>query len=145
MGQLSFPISADGLKVDVRVNLPSAALAALHASGQPVPWSIAAKGLIDTGTDISAVAPSIFQQLRLRAQSHQKTQGVTGAAQVGLFYVTLFIVDSSQLQLPWFTLPDLLVMELPTVLPVEVLIGMDVLRMCKLLVDGPANQFWLDF
>ena len=41
--------------------------------------------------------------------------------------------------------PDLLVMELPTGLAFDVLIGMDVLRTCKMSVDGPAGQFTLDF
>jgi hypothetical protein len=40
---------------------------------------------------------------------------------------------------------DLLVMEMPSALPVDVLIGMDVIRTCKLLVDGPVGLFTLDF
>jgi hypothetical protein len=44
------------------------------------------------------------------------------------------------------TLPDLEVMELPQPLSgVEVLIGMDVLMNCKLVLDGPAGQFTLEF
>jgi hypothetical protein len=39
----------------------------------------------------------------------------------------------------------MLVMELPSGFPVEVLLGMDVLRTCKLLVDGPARRFDLEF
>jgi hypothetical protein len=47
--------------------------------------------------------------------------------------------------MPWLVQPDLLVMELPSVLPVDVLIGMDVLLTCKLVVDGPARQFTLEY
>jgi hypothetical protein len=36
-------------------------------------------------------------------------------------------------------------MEMPAALPVDVLIGMDVIRTCKLLVDGSAGRFTLAF
>jgi hypothetical protein len=38
-----------------------------------------------------------------------------------------------------------MVMELPVGFPVEVLIGMDVLRSCKTLIDGPAGRYTLEF
>ena len=145
MSQLTFPITADGLSVDVRVNLDGAVLASLHASGQPVPTSIEAKGLIDTGTDISVVAPSILQQMGVLVHAQRKTQGIGGPIQVRLFQVTLFILDTSRPHLPWLTLPNLLVMEMPSTLPVDVLIGMDIIRTCKMLIDGPGQQFTLDF
>jgi len=59
--------------------------------------------------------------------------------------VTLFVLDTRQPHLPWLARTDLLVMEMPSVLPVDVLIGMDVLLTCKLLLDGPARQFTLEF
>jgi hypothetical protein len=37
-------------------------------------------------------------------------------------------------------------MELPALLPgADVLIGLDVLLTCKLILDGPARQFTLEF
>jgi hypothetical protein len=145
MAQLTFPITADGLIVDVRVHLDAAGLAALQSSGQAMPAGIEAKGLIDTGTDISVVAPSILQQLGVQPHSQRKTQGIGGPLQVTLFRVTLFILDKAQRHLPWFSMDNLLVMEMPSPLSVDVLIGMDVIRTCKLLVDGPAQQFTLEF
>ncbi len=45
-----------------------------------------------------------------------------------------------------FTARDLLVSELATVISdIDMLIGMDVLLSCKLLPDGPARQFTLEF
>jgi hypothetical protein len=145
MPRLTFSIPADGLAVDVRVNLDGAALRTMRSLGQPLPASIAASGLIDTGTDISAVGPSILTQLAVPVYGHGTTMGITGAVQVRLFKVTLFILDATQPNLPWFVLPDILVMELPSALPAEVLIGMDVLRSCITLIDGPAGHFTLDF
>jgi hypothetical protein len=41
---------------------------------------------------------------------------------------------------------DLVVMELIKPIPnVEVLVGLDILLDCRLLLDGPARQFTLDF
>jgi hypothetical protein len=145
MSQLIFPILRDGLAVDVRVNRDSATLRSVHAAGQPIPTSIQATGLIDTGSDVSAVSASILQQLAIPPQAHQSTQGIGGMLPVRLFNVTLFILDLTQPHLPWLVQPDLVVMELPSGLPVEVLIGLDVLLTCKLLLDGPALQFTLEF
>ena len=64
---------------------------------------------------------------------------------VRLCNVTLFVLDEGQPHLPWLAQPDLLVMELPSGLPAEVLIGMDVLLSCKLLLDGPDLQFAIEF
>jgi hypothetical protein len=36
-------------------------------------------------------------------------------------------------------------MDLPHGFPFDVLIGMDVLLSCKLVVDGPAGQFAIEF
>ncbi len=43
------------------------------------------------------------------------------------------------------TLPSLLVMALPPGPTCDGLIGMDVLRRCKLIVDGPGDLFLLEF
>jgi len=145
MAQLVFPIARDGLWVDVRVNVNSTTLRSLQSAGKAAPSSVEAKGLIDTGTDISAVAPSILQQLSIPVQARTATQGIGGKMPVRLFTVTLFIMDKGNPHLPWLVQPDLMVMELPPGLPAEVLIGMDVLRTCKMLVDGPARQFTLEY
>jgi hypothetical protein len=61
MAQLTFPILPDGLVVDVLVNLEAAALSPLLSSGA-APAGVQGKGLIDTGSDISAVALPILHQ-----------------------------------------------------------------------------------
>lgn len=64
-----------------------------------------------------------------------------------MFVVSLGITDFADPAAPAFVEADLTVMELVTVLPqaIEVLIGLDVLRGCKFLLDGPAHQFSLEF
>jgi hypothetical protein len=114
MAQLTFPITGDGLSLDARVNLDGATLHAFQGAGQPLPGSIAAKGLIDTGSDISAVAPWILKHLGVPVYGHASTQGVAGSIPVRLFMVSLFILDAGQLHLPWLAQADLVVMELPS-------------------------------
>jgi hypothetical protein len=64
---------------------------------------------------------------------------------VKLFRISLSVFDLTRPSLPWFVVPDLEVMELPPHIPLDVLIGMDVLLECRLLLDGPGRQFTLDY
>jgi hypothetical protein len=145
MAQITFPIVADELRVDVRVNRSALDLIAIRAAGQPAPIAIPAQAQIDTGSNITGVSSTILQQLGAVPVTHSTTQGIGGGVSVLLFRVSLSILDAANPQLPWLVQPDLLVMELPVGTPVDVLIGMDVLRSCRMLVDGPARNFTLDF
>ena len=51
MPQLTFPITPDGLVVDVLVNLEAAVLIPLRASGQLCP-PVETTGLIDTASNV---------------------------------------------------------------------------------------------
>jgi hypothetical protein len=144
MAQLSFPIVAAGLEVDFLVNLQAALLLPLwSAGGGPSP--IAGRALIDTGSDITAVSRPILRQLGVPKLLPTSTRGIGGSVRVDLFEACFHILDARNVLLPWFSHPTLLVMELGSALPFAALIGMDIIRTCKLLVDGPANQFTLDF
>src|SRR5207237_911323 len=113
--------------------------------GRPFPPSMSARGLIDTGSDVSAVAPAILAQLGIPVYSRATSQGIGGRISVRLFSVSLFVLDVARPALPWLMQPDLLVIELPTLLQVDVLIGMDILLGCRMLLDGPVGQFTLEF
>ena len=73
------------------------------------------------------------------------TTGIGGAVTVQLYRVSLHLRDARAPTLPMLTMPSLLVMELPPGPSCDVLIGMDVLRQCKLTVDGPGGSFTFDF
>jgi hypothetical protein len=145
MASLVFPIVKDELLVDVRVNLHAPALVALQAAHQTAPQSLVAKALIDNGSNVTCVSSAIIQHFSPKRHAQSTSQGIAGPISVDLYHVSLSIFDNTQLQLPWFTHPDLLVMELPSGLAVDVLIGMDVLFGCRMLVDGPSRLLMIDF
>jgi hypothetical protein len=64
---------------------------------------------------------------------------------VQLYKVSLHILDLANIGGPWFTQTSLLVMGLQAQLPIDVLIGMDVLRACRTVIDGPSGNFTMDF
>jgi hypothetical protein len=140
---LTFPITPDGLVVDVFVNHEVSVLLPLWQAGvRPPP--IAARGLIDTGNDITGVSLVILQQLGVQPIVQTTTHGVGGTVPVNVYRVSLQILDARDTTLPWIANPTLDVMELPPSIPFDVLIGLDILLTCKLFVDGPAGQFTLD-
>src|SRR5207253_4809406 len=71
-----------------------------------------------------SVSASILSSLSIppEAQSSQTT-GIGGQFAVRLFRVSLLIVHPADPQSQWFTIPDLLVMELPAGAPVDIQIG----------------------
>jgi hypothetical protein len=144
MAQLSFPILPDGLVADVFVNLPSASLLPLWAAGQS-PTALPGRGLVDTGSNVSGVAQSILAQLGVPLDQRGSTTGISGQMSVNLYWVCFHVCDRRNLLLPWLSQPSLLVMELPPGFPLDALIGLDILLTCRLVVDGPAGVFTLDF
>jgi hypothetical protein len=145
MPQLTYPIVPDGLVVDVLVNLEVSALLPIRLSGQPRP-PIEANSLIDTASNVSGVNSAILGQLGIAPVGPpSSTTGIGGSINVHLYRVSLHIRDKQKPTLPMFTLPSLLVMDLPSGLACDVLIGLDVLMQCKMTVDGPVGLFTLDF
>jgi hypothetical protein len=146
MSQLNYPVSKDGMLVDVLIGLDHATSIALLAAGQPITAPIRARGVVDTGTDVTVVNASILHRLGIPVQYQTSTQTVAGSLGVRIFEVSLGITDFGDPSAPELVEPNLLVMEMTSALPVaDVLIGLDVLLSCKLLLDGPARHFMLDF
>jgi hypothetical protein len=146
MAQLRFPVSSAGLIVPVWLGLCGRETAYLVAAGQAVPRPVHGHGMLDTGSDISAVSSTLLRQLGIGPATATSTTTAAGPIAVRLFEVSVSITDPNQSPTAWLTEPDLLVMELPAVLPaIDVLIGLDVLLKIKLDLDGPAKYFTLTF
>jgi hypothetical protein len=115
--------------------------ASLLAAGQTVPPPQFLRALIDTGTDISAIAPPVLSQLRLGSFQQHTTQTLSGPVSIQLFEISLTIPQTARSAPPLLVLDQLIVMALPTLLPgVDALLGLDVLDHLLLIVDGPRGE-----
>ena len=95
---------------------------------------------------MTAVSAAILRRLGVPVQYRTTTQTAAGRLAANVFKVSVGIRNLADPGGDELVEAALSVMELTAVLPqVEVLIGLDVLRGCKLLLDGPANQFSLEF
>ena len=142
MLQADYPIANYELLLTVVVGLDGQSMWEELAKGF-VPPSVSVTAQIDTGSNVTAISQNVVTRLNLLPKSLQQTQTAGGKAKVGIYSVSVRIVSLQQ-NYTVLTIPTLTVMELPYRLPnIDVLIGMDVLAECRLLVDGPAQQFSL--
>ena len=146
MAAFTFPLTADGLALEVVIGLDGQSTVDLQAQGLPGPAPIAVQALIDTGSDVSVVTPRVVAQTGLAFHSSSSTRSAIGSAGVSLFQASMTIYGPAGVAGPSLVIPYLLVMQALGPLPVgDVLVGLDVLAGCLLLVDGPRRQFTLSF
>ena len=114
MPQLVFSIDPHGLLIDVMVGLRGSALANQLASGQPMTSPLRARGLIDTGTDVTAISAALLQRLGLAPSFQNITQTASGRLSVQMFVVSFGITDFADPAASELVEADLTVMELVT-------------------------------
>jgi hypothetical protein len=107
---------------------------------------VKAKAVIDTGAATTSMSPAVLRQLLAAQVGEADNETAGGVVRVGLYVVSIgFFADDAE------TISDSVVLNLEVsefAHPLEntdVLIGMDVLAHCRLLVDGPAERFTIDF
>jgi hypothetical protein len=145
MPKLEFPVAPDGLLVDVLIGLDRATILPQLATGQPIGAPVAARGEIDTGSNVTAVSAAILQCLGVPIQYQTTTPTASGSLSVNVAKVSVGVRDFRDPLSPELVEPTLSVMELQTPLAVvEVLIGLDFLLGYKLGLDGPARRFSLE-
>jgi hypothetical protein len=146
MAYLSFPVSPAGLEVPVLIGLDGQNTVTRLNGGLSVPPPVLVRGILDTGSTLTAVSSWILRKLGLPKLASASTHTMTGSVAVDLYSVSLSIIDPQQGGSAWLTEEAILVTELSAVLPdADVLVGLDILLKCKLLLDGPARQFTLEF
>jgi hypothetical protein len=143
---MTYRVTSAGLAVPVWVGLDGKTTAARYAAGRPIAPPIRLRGLVDTCSDMTAVAPWVFQQLAVAPASTATTHTAAGPVVVRVYEVSLSIDDPGQSGQFLLTQPDMVVLELSAALPdADVLIGLDLLLQGETLLEGPARQFTLDF
>lgn len=145
MPHFNFLLNPDGMVLQVLIGLNGPDRSDRAQAGKPIPSPVRSRALIDPGSDRTAAAPHVFQQLGLAPFIYGTSQTAGGSFQVNLYRVDLIVPNPDGKAAPTMTAPDLLVSELAVALPFDVLIGMDVLRECLLMLDGPGKVFLLGF
>jgi hypothetical protein len=146
MPRVTFSVTRAGLAVAVWVGLDGKTSAALQAAGRPIPAPVRARGLLDTCADVTAIASWVIRQLAIAPATTATTQTAGGVVAVNLYEMSLSIADPGPAGGLLVTHPGLVVSELSVGLPdADVLVGLDLLLEGKLLLDGPARQFTLEY
>ena len=145
MSHATFKVTVAGLEVPTLIGLDGSTTVDLHSAGKPIPPPLKVKGLLDTGSNVTAVDKSVLTSLGILGFHQTATHTITGTVPVNLYKISLSIIDDTGTGV-CFTKPDLTVMELAIVIPgVDALIGLDILLDCRFLLDGPARHFTLEF
>ena len=146
MPHFTFPITKDGCTLDMLVGFGHDDMKAVVAAGQPPPPPIAARAIIDTGSDKTAVAPRILQQLGIGVLGSVQTHTAAGLIVVQLYEISLSIPNPTGARTPMLVRAQWLVTDFLQAPPgIDVLLGMDLIRECLLIIDGPGEFFTLGF
>jgi hypothetical protein len=146
MPQLTFPILTDGLLVDALVGLAGPATTALVAANQPIPRPLVVRGIIDTGSDVSAVSEATLLQLGIGKLYRATTTTFSGSTEVDICLASLSITNFNDPQAALFVQPNVVVMKMLEVLPKsDVVLGRNALEECRTIIDGPRKVFTLEF
>jgi hypothetical protein len=144
MARLTFSFGQDGLLVPTLVNLSTPAMQALQAQGQPLPPNVRARGMLDSGSTITAVAPWVLTTLKAVPGKTASTQTAAGNVGVTFYQVSFSIYHAGGG--PMLTRRNWRVTSLAEDLAdVDVLFGLDLLLEIVLNVNGPGKTFSLDF
>jgi hypothetical protein len=148
MPTLTGALAQDGALVDVSIGLSDSGMQALRAGLQPVPSSIAARGLLDTGAEMTCVDSFLVRTLglSLTGTTFANLPAHGGLTLSPLYDIGLTILHSSGDSRKNLAVRTLAALELSLAhLGFQVLIGRDVLAACRFVYDGPRNKFRLGF
>jgi hypothetical protein len=146
MPHFSYPITREGCTLNVLICLRSNDVQTLVAAGQPISPPLSARALIDNGSDRTAVAVRLLQQLGIPPAGPVETYTAGGKVTVETYDLSLSIPNPSGALTPMLTYGELTVTEFQHAPPqIDLLIGMDILRQCLFVMDGPGDRFTLAF
>jgi hypothetical protein len=144
--QLTFPISPDGLALQVQISWPASVLQNRLDQGAQLPPVLTVRALIDTGADATSLAPDALARLGVVSSGQAQMTTASGTVQVDRYEISLSIFGPQGVAGPALTRPLWIVTNFSRTLPdVEGLIGLDLVRQIILKVDGPGGVFTLEF
>jgi hypothetical protein len=143
---LTFALSPDGLAVQVLLGLSRANAQALRAAGQAIPQPVQLRALIDTGADLTSVVDAAVGPLGLLPLGPFAVNTANGLTIVNRYAVSLTLLAPPGRPPQHLTRQNMPVIGMANApIGFDAIVGMDLLRDCLLVVDGPAGQFTLAF
>jgi hypothetical protein len=142
--RLTFPFPPDGLLVPALLGLAAVDLAVAPGGAAAAAGLLHARGMIDTGTTVTAVAPGMLARLNVPRGPAVDTATAGGVVQVHFYQVSFTIYERASgimLTRGNWTVTNLL----HDLADIDVLFGLDLLREVVLMVNGPGQTFSLDF
>jgi hypothetical protein len=141
-------LSADGALVEVHVGWSAGQARLLRQAQRPVPPTLDARALLDTGAEVTCLDTVLVQQLSLPlAQLALANVPALGGLRAGAHYhASVTIVHPSSDPAQVLVLQNLLILEVPLAgLGYQVLLGRDVLDRCDFLYGGRRQRFTLAY
>lgn len=146
MPTLTNVLASDGALVDVQIGFSATQTQRLRSALRPIPQPISTRALLDTGAEATGVDQALIQALGLPTRgSVLANLPAHGGLTFGFLYdAALTIVHPSANYHLDLVIHDLAVLELPLApLGYQVVVGRDVLALCRLLYNGPRHRFRL--
>jgi len=100
------------------------------------------RALIDTGADLTNISQDLITHFQLSSTGSVRSNTAGGSINPLVYRVSLSIPHPTQMGVALLELDPILVMEMLHPLPnIDVVLGMNALKHCLLILDGPRNEF----
>ncbi len=139
MPKYTYPIGPDGPVVPVMIGLDDQSTAVLAQAGLPVPPPLHGFGLLDTGSDVTIVAPRLLRPYQYIPGGGASTTTTGGAIPVRLTRISLSIIPPLSVTGPLIVQANLVAAEMVQAVPnIDVIVGRDVMMDYECDFEGPA-------
>jgi hypothetical protein len=148
MPVLVAPLQPDGAIVEVLIGWSASDVHKLRMALQPIPASVSASALLDTGAEITCLDVSLVQALGLPVGGVVLANVPALGGPAGTIYrdINLTVVHPSGNSHDNLIEPNLTTLEVNLgPLGYQMLIGRDVLARCRFLYHGPRGRFRLAY
>ena len=138
--RITGPIGSRGPVLEVEIRLHQTELERYRLEGRTAPLPFSARAIIDTAAQRTCIRASAAANLRLTPVGRASVSSTSGSVQSNVYSLSL------QLGLTLDRLPnpiEVFAHSVPAIRGAELLIGLDVLRRCKLTLDGPQSRYEL--
>jgi hypothetical protein len=141
-------LEPEGALLDVLAGWSAARIQHARSALHPIAPPVACRALIDTGAELTCADPTIVTRLGLgpRNLTIGNVPALGGLTYAMQYDIQLTVHHPTGKASEQLVIGDLIVMELSLrALGYDILIGRDVLTVCRFFYDGPGDNFRLSY